>query len=43
MELKKSYVDQLYEMNIGMRAYIYNDAQNRNLSKLLQELDYIKA
>ena len=42
MELKKSYVDQLCEINRGMRAYIYNDAQNRNLSKLLQELDYIK-
>ena len=43
IELKKSYVDQLCEMDMEMRAYVYNDAQNRNLSKLLQELNYIKA
>ena len=43
IELKKSYVDQLCEMDKEMRAYVYNDAQNRNLSKLLQELNYIKA
>ena len=43
LELKKSYVDQLCEIDAKMREYVYNDSRNQTLSKLLQELDYIKA
>ena len=41
LELKKSYIDQLCEIDDGMRKYLLNNSQNQNLSKLLQELDYI--
>ena len=43
LELKKSYIDQLCEIDIKLRKYIYNNSRNQKLSKLLQELDYIKA
>ena len=39
---KKSYVDQLCEIEIRMREYLYNGSRNKKLSKLLQQLDYIK-
>ena len=43
LELKKSYVDQLCEIDMRMRKYIYSISRNQKLSKLLQELNYIKA
>ena len=42
LELKKSYVDQLCEMDRKVRKYMYNESRNQMLSRLLQELDYIK-
>ena len=42
LELKKSYVDQLCEMDIKVREYVYNASHSQKLSKLLQELAYIK-
>ena len=43
LELKKSYIDQMCEIDIKLRKYIYNNSRTRTLSKLLQELDYIRA
>ena len=42
LDLKKSYIDQLCEIDTKMRKYIFNDSRTHNLSKLLQELEYIK-
>ena len=48
LELKKSYIDQLCQMdeviNKGklITKYIYNDSCSQQVSKLIQELDYIK-
>ena len=48
LELKKSYVDQLCQLDEVMSKgelitkYIYNDSCSRQVSKLIQELDYIK-
>ena len=42
LELKKSYVDQLCEMDAKVREYVYNASHSQKLSKLLQELAYIK-
>jgi len=48
LELKKSYVDQLCQLDEAIckgeliTKYIYNDSCNRQVSKLIQELDYIK-
>jgi hypothetical protein len=41
LELKKSYVDQLCKINAEIKEYIYNESRNQNMSKVLQELDYI--
>ncbi|MDR2571478.1 MAG: hypothetical protein LBD23_14465 [Oscillospiraceae bacterium] len=41
LELKKSYIDQLCEIDIKIREFIYNNSRNRELSKLLQELEYV--
>jgi len=41
LELKKSYVDQLCKINSAIKEYIYNESRNQNMSKVLQELDYI--
>ena len=43
LDLKKSYVDQLGEIDSSVREYIYNVSTNQKLSKLLQELDYIRS
>ena len=42
LELKKSYVDQLCEIDKRVRRYLYSSSRNQRLSKLLQELEYIK-
>jgi len=48
LELKKSYIDQLCRMDEAISSgkfitkYIYNDSCSRQVSKLIQELDYIK-
>jgi len=48
LELKKSYIDQLCQMdekiNNGklITKYIYNDSCNKQVSELIQELNYIK-
>ncbi|MDR2728957.1 MAG: MoxR family ATPase [Chitinispirillales bacterium] len=41
LEFKKSYVDQLCKINSAIKEYIYNESRNQNMSKVLQELDYI--
>ncbi|MCL2153493.1 MAG: hypothetical protein FWH57_11155 [Oscillospiraceae bacterium] len=43
LELKKSYVDQLCEIDVRMREYLFNSSRNKKLSELLQQLDYLKA
>ena len=48
LELKKSYIDQLCQMDDVIcngefiSKYIYNDSCSQPVSKLIQELDYIK-
>ena len=42
LELKKSYIDQLCEMDKVMQKYVYSTSRSQALSKLLQELNYIK-
>jgi len=48
LELKKSYVDQLCQLDEAISngelitKYIYNASCSRQVSKLIQELDYIK-
>jgi hypothetical protein len=42
LDLKKSYVDQLCEIQIDIRKYVYSKSRSRGLSKLFQEIDYIK-
>jgi hypothetical protein len=48
LELKKSYIDQLCQMDEVIckgelvTKYIYNDSCSQQVSKLIQELDYIK-
>jgi hypothetical protein len=42
LELKKSYVDQLCEVNKDIEKHVYNDSRSQQMTKLLQELDYIK-
>ena len=48
LELKKSYIDQLCKMDEGLcngefiTKYIYNDSCSQQVSKLIQELDYIR-
>jgi len=42
LDLKKSYVDQLCEIHRDIRKYIYSGSRSQGLSKLLQELEYIK-
>lgn len=41
LELKKSYIDQLCEISASIKKFIYNESQNKNTSKILQELNYI--
>ena len=43
LELKKSYVDQLCEVDNSVKKYVYNASRSQALAKLLQELDYIKS
>ena len=42
LELKKSYIDQLSEIDIKVKKYLYNNSRKQTISKLLQELNYIK-
>jgi len=48
LELKKSYIDQLCQMDEAIcngelvTKYIYNDSCSQQVSKLIQELDYIR-
>ena len=42
LDLKKSYIDQLCEIDKTIRKYVYNISNNKGLAKMLQELDYIK-
>ena len=42
LELKKSYIDQLCAMGPGMKKFVFSKTRNQSVSKLLQELDYIK-
>ena len=42
LELKKSYVDQLCEMDKAVQKFVYSTARSQTLSRLLQELNYIK-
>lgn len=42
LELKKSYVDQLCEIDTKIRRYIFTGSRNQKLTALLQELEYIK-
>jgi len=42
LELKKGYIDQLCEIDSKIRHYLYVQSQNKDISKLMQELDYIK-
>ena len=42
LDLKKSYVDQLCEMGEGIKKYVFSVSRSQGLSKLLQELAYIK-
>jgi len=48
LELKKSYIAQLCQMDEVIcngefvTKYIYNDSCSQQVSKLIQELDYIK-
>jgi hypothetical protein len=43
LDLKKSYVDQLCEMDTKAKEYIFNGSRNQSISKLMQELDYVKS
>jgi len=48
IELKKSFLDQICELDVAINKgkritrQIYNDSCSRQISKLIQELDYIK-
>ena len=42
LEIKKSFVDQLCELDRSIRRYLYSESTNQNLWKLMQQLDYIK-
>jgi len=42
LELKKSYIDQLCAMGTDMKKFIFSKSRNQTVSRLLQELDYIK-
>jgi len=42
LDLKKSYVDQLCEINKEIRKYVYSVSRSEGLSKLLQELHYMR-
>ena len=48
LELKKSYIDQLCQMDEAIcngelvSKYIYNDSCSKQVSKVIQELDYIR-
>ena len=42
LELKKSYIDQLCSMGTDMKKFIFSKSRNQTVSRLLQELDYIK-
>jgi len=42
LELKKSYIDQLCAMSSDMKKFVFSKTRNQSVSKLLQELDYIK-
>ena len=41
LDLKKSYVDQLCEIDKVIRKYVFSVSRSEGLSKLLQELDYM--
>ena len=41
LDLKKSYVDQLCEIDEIIRKYVFSISRSEGLSKLLQELDYM--
>jgi len=41
LDLKKSYVDQLCEIDKDIRKYVFSKSRSEGLSKLLQELDYM--
>ena len=43
LEHKKNYFDQMCELDISIREYMYNNSRNQSLSKLLQEFEYIKS
>ncbi|MDR0887463.1 MAG: MoxR family ATPase [Candidatus Nomurabacteria bacterium] len=42
LELKKSYVDQLCEAIEPAREYLFNGSRSQAMSRLLQELEYVK-
>ena len=42
LELKKNYIDQLCDLNVGIKKYLLSTSRSQKLTKLLQELDYIK-
>ena len=43
LELKKSYVDQLCELDGVIMQHLYSESRNQNLSRLMQELDYLQS
>lgn len=42
LDLKKSYIDQLCEINLKIKKHIYSESRSQGVSNILQELDYIK-